>query len=57
MAKIVIELVECEENIILAIVGNKSDKFEEAVISEEDGQKFSISKRRFKRYFFYLIHF
>ena len=43
--KIVIDIVEGEENIILAIVGNKSDKFEEAVISEEDGQKLADEKK------------
>ena len=43
--KIVIDLVEGEENIILAIVGNKSDKFEDAAISEEEGQKFADEKK------------
>ena len=43
--KIVIDIVEGEENIILAVVGNKSDKFEEAVISEEDGQKLADEKK------------
>ena len=43
--KTVIDLIEDEENIILAIVGNKSDKFEDAVITEEDGQKIANEKK------------
>ena len=43
--KIVIDLVDDKENIVLAIVGNKNDKFEVAVISEEEGQKFAQEKK------------
>ena len=45
--KTITELVEDEENNVLAIVGNKNDKFEEAVISEEDGKKYADEKKAF----------
>ena len=42
--KSILEISEGEENIVLAIVGNKSDKFEDAVITEEEGKKYAEGK-------------
>ena len=43
--KSILEISEGEENIVLAIVGNKSDKFEDAVITEEEGKKYADGKK------------
>ena len=43
--KSILEISEGEENIVLAIIGNKSDKFEDAVISEEEGKKYADGKK------------
>ena len=45
--KTVMDLVDNDENMVLAIVGNKIDKFDEAVISEEDGKKYADEKKAF----------
>ena len=42
--KTVMDLVDNDENMVLAIVGNKIDKFDEAVISEEEGKKLAHEK-------------
>jgi len=42
--KSILEISEGEENIVLAIVGNKSDMFEDAVITEEEGKKYADGK-------------
>ena len=42
--KSVLEISEGEENIVLAIIGNKIDKFDEAVITEDEGKKFADGK-------------
>ena len=42
--KSILEISEGEENIVLAIIGNKSDRFEEAIITEEEGKKYAEGK-------------